>query len=110
MKHKSATSAFSLWFLNLRAAGLQTVVCPDSMSFVTDVSTEPAGREDWLELVRAKKVISCLHIPHEHNPIWGKGKCMVIMKIMCHNQVDNSKKGIFCFVRLKRDAETLGVY
>ena len=52
----STTSAFALWFLKLKFAGHNNVVCPDSMSFVTDVSTTISERKDWLELVKAEKV------------------------------------------------------
>ena len=52
----STTSAFALWFLKLKSADHNNVVCPDSMSFVTDVSTKISERKDWLELVKAEKV------------------------------------------------------
>ena len=47
----SAVSSFAMWFLAIKQAGKLAVVCPDSMSFVTDKSTEPSKKDDWIGLV-----------------------------------------------------------
>ena len=47
----SAVSSFAMWFLAIKQAGKLAVVCPDSMSFVTDKSTEPSKKDDWMGLV-----------------------------------------------------------
>mgnify|MGYP001794742339 CR=1 FL=1 len=53
----SAVSSFAMWFLAIKQAGKLAVVCPDSMSFVTDKSTEPSKKDDWIGLVSNLQVI-----------------------------------------------------
>ena len=54
---ESETGLFASWFLENKNRASMAVVCPDSMSFVTDKSRETTTKLQWLNLAKAYQVI-----------------------------------------------------
>ena len=53
----SEIGLFASWFLEIKNRASMAVVCPDSMSFVTDKSRETTTKSQWLNLAKAYQVI-----------------------------------------------------
>ena len=54
---ETETGLFASWFLENKNRASMAVVCPDSMSFVTDKSRETTTKSQWLNLAKAYQVI-----------------------------------------------------
>ena len=52
----SEIGVFASWFIDNRDRGNIAVVCPDSMSFVTEISRQTTTKSQWLSLAKAYQV------------------------------------------------------
>ena len=52
----SEIGVFASWFIDNRDRGNIAVVCPDSMSFVTETSRQTTTKSQWLSLAKAYQV------------------------------------------------------